>query len=47
MWSHQSTKLPLEKVVSHIKVTRPPCLFWMLPWESWTQINNSIWQYGS
>ena len=27
MWPHQSTARPLERAASHIKVTRPPCLF--------------------
>ena len=31
---HRSTTRPLERPTSHIKVTRPPCLFWLLPWEN-------------
>jgi len=33
-WQHQSTTRPLERAVSHIKVTHPPCLLWLLPWEN-------------
>jgi len=32
-WPHQSTKMVLERAASHIKVTRPPRLFWLPPWE--------------
>ena len=31
---HQSTARPLERAASHIKVTRPPCLFRLPPWEN-------------
>ena len=31
---HQSTTRPLETATSHIKGTRPPCLFWLPPWEN-------------
>jgi len=30
----QTTKMTLERAASHIKVTCPPCLFWLLPWEN-------------
>ena len=33
-WPHQSTARPLERVASYIKVTRPPCLFQLPPWEN-------------
>ena len=33
VWPHQSTTRPLVRAASHIKVTRPPCLFWFPPWE--------------
>jgi len=32
--SHQSTEMVLERAASHIKVTRPPFLFRLLPWEN-------------
>ena len=31
---HQSTARPLERAASHIKVTHPPCLFQLSPWEN-------------
>jgi len=31
---HRSTTRPHERAASHIKVTRPPCLFRLLPWEN-------------
>jgi len=31
--SHQSTEMTLERTASHVKVTRPPCLFQLPPWE--------------
>ena len=34
MWRHQSTARPLERSASHIKVTCPPCLFRLPPWEN-------------
>ena len=34
VWPHQSTARPLERAASHIKVTRPPCLFQLPPWEN-------------
>ena len=37
MQPHQSTKMALEWAASHIKVTRPPCLFWLPPWENVTR----------
>ena len=33
-WPHQSTVRPLERAASHIKGTRPPCLFRLPPWEN-------------
>ena len=39
-----STKVTLERDPSHIKVTHPPCLFWLLPWEN---VNNPNLQYIS
>jgi len=33
-WPHQSTEMALERATSHIKVTHPPCLFWLPPWEN-------------
>ena len=38
---HQSTEMALERATSHIKVTHPPCLFQLPPWEnvnSWLKI---------
>jgi len=34
MQPHQSTKMTLERVTSHIKVTLPPCLFQLPLWEN-------------
>ena len=34
MRPHQSIARPLERATSHIKVTRPPCLFQLPPWEN-------------
>jgi len=31
---HQSTEMTLERTSSHIKVTCPPCLFRLPPWEN-------------
>ena len=31
---HQSTARPLQRATSHIKVTHPPYLFLLLPWEN-------------
>ena len=28
------TARPLERAASHIKVTSPHCLYWLLPWEN-------------
>ena len=36
---HQSTARPLERAANHIKVTHPPCLFRLPPWEN---VNRSI-----
>ena len=33
-WPHQSTARLLERATSHIKMTHPPCLFRLLPWEN-------------
>jgi len=37
---HQSTEMALERVTSHIKVTSPPCLFQLPPYENVKQLNN-------
>jgi len=29
-----STKMTLERAASHLKVTHPPCLFQLPPWEN-------------
>jgi len=31
---HQNTSRPLERAANHIKVTHPPCLFQLPPWEN-------------
>ena len=31
---HHSTARPLERATRHIKVTHPPCLFWLRSWEN-------------
>ena len=38
-WPHQSTIVILVRTASHIKVTRPPCLFQLLTWEN---VNRSV-----
>ena len=38
---HQSTKMALERAASHIKVTHPPCLFQLPPWENVNRVSNS------
>ena len=43
---HQSTARPLERAASHIKVTRPPCLF-VAAMRKCKQINNSNSPYVS
>ena len=45
---HQSTTRPLERVTSHIKGTRPPCLFQLPPWENLnrsTTLIHSMWRH--
>jgi len=45
-WPHQSTARPLERAASHIKVTHPPCLFRLAPWENVnrsTTLINHMW----
>jgi len=34
MQPHQSTEMAPERATSHIRVTHPPCLFWLPPWEN-------------
>jgi len=33
-WPYQSTETTLARAASHSKVTYPPCLFWLPPWEN-------------
>ena len=42
MQPHQSAAKPLERAASHIKVTCPPCLFWLPPWENVNQSTTLI-----
>jgi len=42
-----TTARPLERAASHIKVTYPHCLFWLLPWENVNRLTTLTLPYVS